>query len=645
MLSVNQLTAFVGGRTLFSEISFAVGKGERMALTGKNGAGKTTLFRYMMGEATPESGNISKPKGHRIGWLPQELEHAENNTVWDELITSHKTLEELRLKLEDIENKLAKGGSDDALMALTEELSNLHEAYAVLDGYTLEGRAEQILIGLGFARDRFSEPMSSFSGGWQMRVELAKLLLDPPDTLLLDEPTNHLDIEAILWLEGYLQNYAGAIIIISHDRRFLDGITNRTIELVNGKLYDYPFSYSKFREQRAIRIEQQTSAASQQQKQLAQTERFIERFRSKASKATQVQSRVKQMEKVEIIEVDDEETAALALRFPPVPRSGRVVVEAKDVAKSFGERKVIQPKSFTVERGDRIAFVGQNGQGKSTLARMIAGTLASTSGKVEKGHNVEVAYYAQQQAETLPSEKTALQVIDDAATGDTRIMVRKLLGAFLFSGEDVEKKVSVLSGGEKSRLALCRLMLQPANLLILDEPTNHLDMRTISILKQALMQYDGTLLVVSHDRDFLEGLTSQIWEFSDGSIKNHLGDITEYLRIRKASGELSTMHAQAKVTKGVDEKSKQSPEEREELKKQQNRQKKLSADIQQQEELITRLELKLEQAEQDLNRKITAEEQAEVLRVYEDAKASLQSALKEWEEFQEELEALDKMLA
>lgn len=536
MLSVNNLSVYFTGKYLFDDVTFLITERDRVGLVGKNGAGKTTLLRIITGEQLPETGNISKPSDMLIGYLPQEMMTTGAGSVFEETLKAFDRV--LKLKAESERISLAIMERDDfhsqEYLRLIEKLHECNEQFDLLGGNSMEGEAEKVLLGLGFLAGDFNRKLSEFSGGWRMRVELAKLLLKKPDLLLLDEPTNHLDIESIQWLEEYLQTFRGAVVVVSHDRAFLDNVTKRTIEISLGKIFDFKASYSGYVELRGELREQQMSAYNNQQKQLADIERFIERFRYKSTKSRQVQSKVKLLEKIDRVEVEDLDKSSIHFKFPPAPASGKIVLEANGLTKFYGDHKVFSHVDFAIERNDFVAFVGKNGEGKTTLAKIIVENLEHT-GECKTGHNVKVGYYAQNQADMLDPERTVFQTIDDVAVGDIRPKVRGILGSFLFSGEDIDKKVKILSGGEKSRLALAKLLLSPVNLLVLDEPTNHLDMTSKDILKNALLMFDGTLIVVSHDRDFLQGLTNKVFEFRDGKVKQHFGDIYEFLEKRRIS--------------------------------------------------------------------------------------------------------------
>ncbi|MDR0711012.1 MAG: ABC-F family ATP-binding cassette domain-containing protein [Prevotellaceae bacterium] len=535
MVSISNLEVSFTGTTLFDGVTFMVNPRDRIGLVGKNGAGKSTLLKIITGLQSPTSGNVAVPDGIEVGYLPQIMKVSDGRTVMDEALTAYAHLQQLEQKLEQITKELGERTDYESseYTKLIEHLNEVSDRYHILGGDNREGEAEKALMGLGFKRSDFPRPTTEFSGGWRMRIELAKILLQHPDLILLDEPTNHLDIESIQWLEDYLKTYSGALILISHDRAFLDAVTNRTVELLLGKAYDYNVPYSKYVELRKERREQQLSAYRNQQKAIEKTEEFIERFRYKATKSNQVQSRIKQLEKIDRIEIDDEDTVALNIKFPPAPRSGNVVYLAKEVQKKFGDNVIFSNANISVERGERIAFVGRNGEGKTTMSRIVVGQLPYEQGESILGHNVNIGYFAQNQDDLMNGDFTVYDTLERVATGEIRTRLRDILGAFLFRGDDVDKKVRVLSGGERSRLAMARLMLEPYNLLVLDEPTNHMDMRSKDILKNALMRYDGTLIVVSHDREFLDGLVHKIYEFRDGKVKEHLGSIWDFLQRRK----------------------------------------------------------------------------------------------------------------
>lgn len=534
MISIDGLTVEFGGTTLFSNISFVINEKERIALMGKNGAGKSTLLKILAGVKEPTGGKVSAPKGTVIAYLPQHLMTEDGRTVFDETAQAFAHLHEMEAEIERLNHELEVRTDYDSAeyMQLIEQVSTLSEKFYSIEEINYDADIEKTLLGLGFKREDFNRQTSEFSGGWRMRIELAKLLLQKPDVLLLDEPTNHLDIESIQWLEDFLIESGQAVVVISHDRAFVDHITTRTIEVTMGRIYDYKVNYSQYLQLRQERREQQQKAYDEQQKFIAETKAFIERFKGTYSKTLQVQSRVKMLEKLELVEVDEEDTSALRLKFPPAPRSGSYPVILEQVSKSYGEKTIFRNVNLTIERGDKIAFVGRNGEGKSTLVKCIMGEIPY-EGKLTLGHNVQIGYFAQNQASLLDGELTIFQTIDDAAKGDIRTKIKDLLGAFMFGGENSTKKVKVLSGGERTRLAMLRLLLKPVNLLILDEPTNHLDLKTKDILKQALLDFDGTLIVVSHDRDFLDGLVSKVYEFGNQRVTEHLEGIYEFMQRKK----------------------------------------------------------------------------------------------------------------
>ncbi len=534
MISVDGLAVEFGGTTLFKDISFQINEKDRIALMGKNGAGKSTLLKILAGVRQPTRGKVSAPKDCVIAYLPQHLMTEDGRTVFEETSQAFAHLHEAEAEIERMNNELATRTDyeSDEYMALIEQVAVLSEKFYAIDMTHFEEDVEKTLLGLGFERSDFNKPTSEFSGGWRMRIELAKLLLKNPDVLLLDEPTNHLDIESIQWLEDFIRTSTKAVVVISHDRKFVDSITTRTIEVTMGRIYDYKASYSHYLELRKERREQQQKQYEEQQKMIQETKDFIERFKGTYSKTLQVQSRVKMLEKLELIEVDEEDTSRLRLKFPPSPRSGNYPVIADSVGKTY-DRLIYKDATFTVERGDKIAFVGRNGEGKSTMVKSIMGEIPY-DGTITLGHNVQIGYFAQNQASLLDEELTVFQTIDDVAKGEVRNKIRDLLGAFMFGGpEESMKKVKVLSGGERTRLALLKLLLEPVNLLILDEPTNHLDLKTKDVLKQALADYDGTLIIVSHDRDFLDGLVTKVYEFGHQRVREHLCGIYEFLETKK----------------------------------------------------------------------------------------------------------------
>ena len=534
MISIEGLTVEFGGFTLLDKITYVINKKDRIALVGKNGAGKSTMLKIIAGLQQPSAGSVNMPKDITIGYLPQQMQLSDSRTVTEEAALAFSHIQEMQERLDQMNTELAERTDyeSDSYQELIDRISQVSEQLALSGNGNYQAEIEKTLLGLGFLRSDFNRSTSEFSGGWRMRIQLAKLLLQRPDVLLLDEPTNHLDIESIQWLEMFLSTRANAVVLVSHDRAFIDNVTNRTIEISLGHIYDYRVNYSKYVQLRAERLEQQQRAFENQQKQIQDTEAFIERFRYKATKSVQVQSRIKQLEKIERIEVDEVDNSRLRLRFPPAPRSGDYPVIAKNMGKSYGDHVVFAHADFTIKRGEKVAFVGKNGEGKSTLVKCIMGEIPY-DGELKIGHNVKIGYFAQNQAQLLDESVTVFDTIDRVAIGDIRTKIRDILGAFMFGGEASEKKVKVLSGGEKTRLAMIRLLLEPVNLLILDEPTNHLDMRTKDVLKQALKDFDGTLIVVSHDREFLDGLVSKVYEFGQQKVREHLGGIYDFLAAKK----------------------------------------------------------------------------------------------------------------
>ncbi len=534
MISAESLAVEFGGTTLFKDISFIINEKDRIALMGRNGAGKSTLLKILAGVRQPTSGTVNIPRDCVVAYLPQHLMTEDGRTVFEEASQAFAHLREVEKEIERMNEELTQRTDyeSDSYMQLIEQVSQLSEKFYAIDMTHFEENVEKTLLGLGFERSDFNKPTSLFSGGWRMRIELAKLLLKDPDVLLLDEPTNHLDIDSIQWLEEFIKTSSKAVVVISHDRKFVDMITNRTIEVTMGRIYDYKATYSHYLELRKERREQQQKQYEEQQKMIQETRDFIERFKGTYAKTLQVKSRVKMLEKLELVEVDEEDTSRLRLKFPPSPRSGTYPVQADMVGKSFGDKLIFRNASFMIERGEKVAFVGRNGEGKSTMVKCIMNQLEH-EGTLTLGHNVQIGYFAQNQASLLDEELTVFQTIDDVAKGDVRLKIRDMLGAFMFGGEESTKKVKVLSGGERTRLAILKLLLEPVNLLILDEPTNHLDMKTKDILKQALIDFDGTLIVVSHDRDFLDGLVTKVYEFGNQRVREHLCGIYEFLENKK----------------------------------------------------------------------------------------------------------------
>lgn len=635
MVSIQNLSMQFTGEDLFTDISFMIREKDRIGLVGKNGAGKTTLIRLLCGLEQPYKGDVIMSDDVTIGYLPQEKNVHSTKTVLDEAMTAFEEYYEIERQLAKLQDELSNREDYESAsyQRLCEKMSHLNERLAIMGGHSIEGEAEQILIGLGFDHNDMNRQMNEFSNGWQMRVELAKILLRKPKLLLLDEPTNHLDIESIQWLEGFLKNYYGSIFMVSHDRAFLDHITIRTIEISCGKIYDYKCSYSEFVERREERIDIQKAAYDNQQREIKEIEAFIERFRYKATKAKQVQSRVKQLEKMDVVQIDDQDKSAMHFKFPPAPHSGKVTLELNNVSKSYGEKNILNNINLLIPRGEKIAFVGRNGEGKSTLSKIIAGVL-DYEGEVKLGHEVQIGYYAQNQQDMLDPEKTVFETLDDVATGDMRVKVKSLLGAFLFSGEAIEKKVKVLSGGEKARLSLAKMLLFPTNLLILDEPTNHLDMLSKDILKSALLQFDGTLIIVSHDRDFLQGLTNKVYEFRKPNIKEYIGDIYDFLEEKKMK-ELDDLNKKQK-SQPITENTVSQGKLDYELKKQNDREiKRIEREIKKIEEQIETLENEI--AEMD-NIMSSPDEHPDVnlnndwYNLYGEKKNKLQALMEQWEE-------------
>jgi len=647
MISIEKLSVEFGGNPLFDDITYVINKRDRIALIGKNGAGKSTMLKIIAGLQAPSSGVVNRPRDLTIGYLPQQMQLSDVRTVRQEAEQAFAHVIEMKKRIDRMNEELAERTDYDSedYQELIERVSAATEQYALMENSNYQAELERTLLGLGFLRSDFDRPTSEFSGGWRMRVELAKLLLQRPDVLLLDEPTNHLDIESIQWLENFLATRANTVVLVSHDRAFIDNVTNRTIEISMGRIYDYQVNYSKYVELRRERLAQQQRAYENQQKQIQDTEAFIERFRYKATKAVQVQSRIKQLEKIERIEVDEIDTSHINLRFPPAPRSGDYPVIADDVTKRYGDHTVFEHATFTIKRGEKVAFVGKNGEGKSTLVKCIMGEIPF-EGTLKIGHNVKIGYFAQNQASLLDGSLTVFDTIDRVAVGDIRTKIRDILGAFMFGGEASEKKVSVLSGGEKTRLAMIRLLLEPVNLLILDEPTNHLDMTTKDILKSAIADFDGTVIVVSHDREFLDGLVSKVYEFGGGRVKEHLGGIYDFLEKKKIDSlqELEKPIADRKMS------DKQLPIEKtaskisyEERKEQARRIKKLERAVADREKEIEGIEYAIDVVE----RKLGTPEGAADVALYEEhgrLKKSLDEAMTLWEKENEELEMLKTQL-
>ena len=647
MITINGLSVHFPGGYLFRDISFVVGNRDRIGLVGKNGAGKSTLMKVMAGKQEYESGSVVISAGQTIGYLPQEMVPSSQVSVLEEALTAFDVLNRMEKTLEQLSIKIAESTDYESkeYENLLQTHSELSERIVMMGADNRQAETEKILLGLGFLHSDFSRKMTEFSSGWQMRVELAKLLLQKPEVLLLDEPTNHLDIESIQWLENFLRSYYGAVILVSHDRTFLDNITTRTIEITAGKIYDYKTNYSEYVKLHAERMEQQQSRLNNQQKQIAQTEKFIERFRYKATKSKQVQSRIKLLEKMDKIEIDDIDTSSIHFRFPPAPHSGKVVLETELLNKNYGEKIVLKEVNILIEKGEKVAFVGKNGEGKSTLSKIIVGETESSGGVCRLGHAVSIGYFAQNQAALLDGEKTVFETIDEVAVGDVRTRIRNILGSFLFDENDIEKKVKVLSGGEKTRLALAKLLLEPVNLLVLDEPTNHLDMLSKDILKMALMQYDGTLIVVSHDRDFLQGLTDTIYEFSHHKVKQFKGDIFDFLQTKKIA-DLDDLNQKSQQNKAKSEVVvTQSKQDYLKNKERESGLRKIRNKITSCEQEIETLENKLKQMDDSLASSDFANQISDMNKFYteyEEIKKQLSERMNEWEELQINLEEAEK---
>ena len=639
MIAVEQLTMEFGGRPLFDGISFLVNAKDRIALVGKNGAGKTTLLRLFAGLQQPTSGQIVKPKDLTIGYLPQHLLLTDQRTVQQEVELAFDDIRQTEAAIERLSSELAERTDyeSEEYQHIIEKLAHENERLQMFGAANMQAEIEKTLLGLGFERSDLERQTSEFSGGWRMRIELAKILLKRPDLLLLDEPTNHLDMESIQWLETFLATCGAAVLLVSHDRAFLDAVTSRTIELSLGKIYDYKVSYTKYKELRAERREQQMRAYENQQKMIADTEDFIERFRYKATKAVQVQSRIKQLEKLERLEVDEEDTARLHLKFPPAPHSGVLPLFVEHLTKAYGDHIVLNDIAMEIKRGEKVAFVGKNGEGKSTLVKCIMGELPF-SGTLKLGHQVKIGYFAQNQASLLDENKTVFQTIDDVAVGDIRTKIRDILGAFMFGGEASDKKVKVLSGGERSRLAMIRLLLEPVNLLILDEPTNHLDMASKDVLKEAIRAFDGTVIVVSHDRDFLDGLVEKVYEFGHQRVREHLGGIRDFLQYKKMQNlqelENSKKTDKTTATDTAASDNKLNYELQKEQARQIRKQEKLVAEA---ENEVTTLEQKIAEMEAQF---AAGQSDAQSVENYQRTKHALEQKMYEWELLTETLEQL-----
>ncbi len=637
MLNIHNLSVAFGGEYLFEEIAFRLNPGDRVGLIGKNGAGKSTLLKLLSKEVEPDSGIIASDKDVQIGFLKQDIDFVQGRTVLEEAYQAFEEIKQLELQIDTINAQLAERTDYESkgYNQLIIDLTEITERYEIIGGYNYKGETEKILQGLGFKRAEFENKTDTFSGGWRMRIELAKLLLQNNDVLLLDEPTNHLDIESIIWLEQFLSTYPGVVVIVSHDKMFLDNVTNRTIEISLGRIYDYNKPYSKYLVLRAELRAQQLSTQKNQEKQIQQTERLIEKFRAKASKASMAQSLIKKLDKIDRIEVDEEDNANMNLNFKVSIQPGKVVIETEAISKSYGDKNILDGLDLLIERGSKIAFVGQNGQGKSTLAKIMVGDL-DYEGTLKTGHNVQLGYFAQNQAEYLDGEKTVLVTMEDAANETNRAKVRDMLGSFLFRGDEVDKKVKVLSGGERNRLALCKMLLQPFNVLIMDEPTNHLDIKSKNVLKAALNKFEGTLIIVSHDRDFLQGLTETVYEFKDKKIREYLGDIDFYLDEKKVE-DFRAIEKKDVIKDSISETKKSSKEIYESQKKQKSLKNKLSKI----ESEINTLERDIKKNDADLERDYNATiAQENFFKEYDGKKKRLEELMENWEEVSTTLDKL-----
>lgn len=644
MISINNLTVAYGGFTLLNDINFHISENDKIGLVGKNGAGKSTILKLICGLQSPTSGRVAVPSGVKIGYLPQIMEHHRGKSVIDETMTAFAQMFEMEAELENITNELAQREDYESreYHDLIIRLNEVNDRLSMTRAENPRVQAERTLMGLGFKYEELDRPTETFSQGWNMRIELAKILLSKPDVLLLDEPTNHLDIESIEWLETYLKDCRSSLVLISHDRKFLDNVTNRTVEIMVGRIHDYKVPYSKYLELRKERLAQQQAAYENQQRMIEKTEEFIERFRYKPTKSNQVQSRVKQLEKLERIEVDIEDKSALAVKFPPAPRSGDIAYKAVDLKLGYGSKVVFSDANIEVRRGEKVALVGRNGEGKTTLMRAIMGELEPMEGSSRTGHNVNIGYYAQNQEDILDKEDTVFGTLDRIAVGDIRLKLRDILAAFLFKGEDIDKKVAVLSGGERARLAMAKLMLKPYNLLALDEPTNHMDIRSQDILKQALKAYDGTIIIVSHDRDFLDGLVDKLYEFRDGHVKEHLGGVQDFLERRRIEN-LSELerHYKIEAQPVVDEVVQKKEESRQEYQAKKfisKEERKIRNRISFLEKGIEEIENKMKEIEAVLANPKPEDDVMELTRAYLENKRELDYKMAEWEKLSESIE-------
>ena len=647
MVSINGVTVSFGGYNLFDNVSFLINPKDRIGLAGKNGAGKSTMLKILAGYQTPTKGEVSRPKDCKIGYLPQDMTHQHGRTVYEETESAFEEIKILQAKLNDINHQLETRTDyeSDSYMDLIHDLTDINERLNIIGADNTEEEIEKVLIGLGFQRKQFHMQTSEFSGGWRMRIELAKLLLQKPDVLMLDEPTNHLDIEAIQWLEEFMDVFSGAVILISHDKTFLDTVTKRTIEIVNQKIYDYKTNYSHYLVLRQERKQQQENAQKNQQKMIDQTEVLIDKFRAKASKSAMAQSLIKKLDRLDRVEVDDMDTASVRFRFPPPAHSGKIVITANEAGKSYGEKHIFSGANFIITKGEKIGLVGRNGEGKSTMMKMIASKI-KYDGEIQLGHSVLMGYFEQDQEEKVDLDKTVFETIDELAVGDVRRQVRSLLGSFLFGGDDIDKKVKVLSGGERGRLALCKLLLEPYNLLLLDEPTNHLDIKSKEVLKQSLIDYEGTLVMVSHDRDFMTGLCDRLFEFRDGHLKEYLCDIKEFMEIRKVErlNELDLDKSGVKATTVVEKNTStnslnktNSDFEAQEKKKQQSQ---IQTQIKKSEEEIERLESEIKKLDHQLSIPETYDtlsKDPNFFNSYNKLKKDLEIEMQKWEDLSAKL--------
>jgi ATP-binding cassette subfamily F protein 3 len=643
MISVSDLTVEFSGTALFNNISFLINPKDRIGLTGKNGAGKSTLLKVLSGKQEYSKGQVSLPKHATVGYLPQHMTVSDTKTVFNEALTAFSEILALEREVERLNEEIATRTDydTDEYMELIHQMTESSERYNLLGGSSIHANIETTLLGLGFNRSDFERSTAEFSGGWRMRIELAKVLLQKPNVLLLDEPTNHLDIESVQWFEEMLKVYEGAVVVVSHDKAFLDNLTNRTIEISMGKIYDYKVSYSKYLALREELLEQQKSAYENQQKKIEDIEQFIDRFRYQATKAVQVQSRIKMLERIDRIEFDEIDKSVMHFRFPPAPHCGQIIVETKELSKSFGNLHVLDKIDFILEKKEKVAFVGKNGEGKTTLSKIIIGLHKDYTGSLKLGHNIKIGYYAQNQSEMLDDNKTVFQTIDDIATGEIRKKIRDILASFLFRGDDIDKKVSVLSGGERARLSLAKLLLEPASLLVLDEPTNHLDMRSKDILKNALIQYDGTVILVSHDRDFLDGIVDTVYEFKNKKIRQHLGGISDFLYKKRLEhlNQLNKVKPKKTTTEVKEKKKIENKMSYEQRKEHDKKIRKAKKQVEICEDNITKFEKKIEQ----LDEEITKPENAgnyKLFDEYQELKNSLEKEMLNWEKLNEKLEKL-----